>query len=214
MKLIPFGWVAFFIFLYILLIGPGDYFFLKKVLKRMELTWITFPTIVRDRQPAGLLRGLRAQGERPAGQQGRRGRCRPGGRPCARQHLDQPVQPSEPRLHDARPIPCPTGCHDRRPSPTVGPAAEPVRPPAGTEVVTSWFSVPEDQFGAMGNSSRRFSFAGSGYAYEPTAGVECLENVRIPIWSTKCVTARWFGPAARWSTPTCSRREPTVWPAP
>ena len=46
MKLIPFGWVAFFIFLYILLIGPGDYLFLKKVLKRMELTWITFPTIV------------------------------------------------------------------------------------------------------------------------------------------------------------------------
>ena len=44
--LIPFGWVAGFIFLYILLIGPGDYFFLKKVLKRMELTWITFPTIV------------------------------------------------------------------------------------------------------------------------------------------------------------------------
>ena len=44
--LIPFGWVAFFIFLYILLIGPGDYLLLKKVLKRMELTWITFPTIV------------------------------------------------------------------------------------------------------------------------------------------------------------------------
>ena len=51
-KLIPFGWVAFFIFLYILLIGPGDYFFLKKVLKRMELTWITFPTIVLTREPA------------------------------------------------------------------------------------------------------------------------------------------------------------------
>ena len=29
--LVPFGWVAGFIFLYILLIGPGDYFFLKKV---------------------------------------------------------------------------------------------------------------------------------------------------------------------------------------
>ncbi|MFO0887640.1 MAG: hypothetical protein U0790_00690 [Isosphaeraceae bacterium] len=45
-KLVPFGWVAFFVFLYILLIGPGDYFFLKKVVKRMELTWITFPAIV------------------------------------------------------------------------------------------------------------------------------------------------------------------------
>src|SRR5207244_11612599 len=45
-RLVPFGWVAFFIFLYILLIGPGDYLFLKRVLKRMELTWITFPIIV------------------------------------------------------------------------------------------------------------------------------------------------------------------------
>ena len=45
-KLVPFGWVAFFIFLYILLIGPGDYLFLKKVVKRMELTWVTFPLIV------------------------------------------------------------------------------------------------------------------------------------------------------------------------
>ena len=29
-RLVPFGWVAFFVFLYILLIGPGDYFFLKQ----------------------------------------------------------------------------------------------------------------------------------------------------------------------------------------
>ena len=33
-------------FLYILLIGPGDYLFLRKVIKRMEMTWITFPVIV------------------------------------------------------------------------------------------------------------------------------------------------------------------------
>ncbi len=58
----------------------------------------------------------------------------------------------------------------------------------------TWFSSPENQFGAMGSSSRRFSFAGSGYAYQPIGGVESLEDVRIPIWSTKCVTARWFGP--------------------
>ncbi len=61
--------------------------------------------------------------------------------------------------------------------------------------MTSWFSAPENQFGAMGNSGRRFSFAGSGYAYQPTSGVEWLENVRIPIWSTKCISSRWFGPA-------------------
>ena len=43
---ISFGWVALFILLYILIIGPLDYFFLKKVVKRLELTWITFPVIV------------------------------------------------------------------------------------------------------------------------------------------------------------------------
>ncbi len=44
--LVPFGWVAFFIFVYILLIGPLDYLFLRKVVKRMELTWVTFPLMV------------------------------------------------------------------------------------------------------------------------------------------------------------------------
>jgi hypothetical protein len=43
---VSFGWVALFIVLYILVVGPLDYFFLKKVVKRLELTWITFPVIV------------------------------------------------------------------------------------------------------------------------------------------------------------------------
>jgi hypothetical protein len=43
---ISFGWVALFILLYILVVGPLDYFFLKKVVKRLELTWITFPAVV------------------------------------------------------------------------------------------------------------------------------------------------------------------------
>lgn len=43
---ISFGWVAFFIFLYILVVGPLDYLILKKVFKRLEWTWITFPVVV------------------------------------------------------------------------------------------------------------------------------------------------------------------------
>jgi hypothetical protein len=43
---ISFGWVALFILLYILIVGPLDYWFLKYVVKRLELTWITFPTVV------------------------------------------------------------------------------------------------------------------------------------------------------------------------
>lgn len=43
---ISFAVVAMFIALYIILIGPVDYFVLKKVFKRLEYTWITFPTVV------------------------------------------------------------------------------------------------------------------------------------------------------------------------
>jgi len=43
---ISFAWVALFILIYILVVGPLDYFVLKKVFKRLELTWITFPLIV------------------------------------------------------------------------------------------------------------------------------------------------------------------------
>jgi hypothetical protein len=195
-KLIPFGWVAFFIFLYILLIGPGDYFFLKKVLKRMELTWITFPTIVITVSLLAYFAAYRLKGndllvnkvdvidvDQTAGLL--RGRT-----------LLSVFSPQN-RDYNIGFIPVPPNLdHDLSPVATLGPSGELPRPPAGTEVLTSWFSVPEPQFGAMGGSNRRFSFVGGGYSYEPSGGLERLESVRIPIWSTKTITAQWYGPAS------------------
>jgi hypothetical protein len=193
-KLIPFGWVAFFIFLYILLIGPGDYFFLKKVLKRMELTWITFPTIVVTVSLLAYYAAYVLKGndllvnkvdvvdiDQAAG--------------IARGNSWISLFSPQNRDYTIRTIPLPLD-QDAPPVAEASSAGQPVRPPAGTEVVTTWFSAPEDAFGAMGNSGRRFSFAGAGYTYEPPSGVEWLESVRIPIWSTKCVSSRWFGPGA------------------
>jgi hypothetical protein len=193
-KLIPFGWVAFFIFLYILLIGPGDYFFLKKVLKRMELTWITFPTIVLTVSLVAYYAAYVLKGndllvnkvdlvdiDQEAG--------------VARGNTWVSLFSPQNRDYNMHVIPTPLDAKDAVPAATSSGDGT-ARAPAGTEVVMSWFSVPEDQFAAMGSSSRRFSFSGSGYAYQPVGGVEYLENVRIPIWSTKCVTAQWFGPAA------------------
>jgi hypothetical protein len=193
-KLIPFGWVAFFIFLYILLIGPGDYFFLKKVLKRMELTWITFPTIVLSVSLVAYYAAYVLKGndllinkidlvdiDQEAG--------------IARGNTWMSLFSPQNRDYTLHAIPTPLDAQNSSTAPE-GSSGETVRAPAGTDVLMSWFSVPEDQFGAMGSSSRRFSFSGSGYAYQPVGGVEFLENVRIPIWSTKCITAQWFGPAA------------------
>jgi hypothetical protein len=193
-KLIPFGWVAFFIFLYILLIGPGDYFFLKKVLKRMELTWITFPTIVLTVSLVAYYAAYVLKGndllvnkidlvdiDQEAG--------------VTRGNTWMSLFSPQNRDYNMHAIPTPLDSKEEATA-TTSSGGDTARAPAGTEVVMSWFSVPEDQFAAMGSSSRRFSFSGSGYAYQPVGGVEFLENVRIPIWSTKCVAAQWFGRAA------------------
>jgi hypothetical protein len=194
-KLIPFGWVAFFIFLYILLIGPGDYFFLKKVLGRMELTWITFPAIVLAVSLIAYYAAFRLKGNDllvnkvdvvDVDQVQGLLRGRTVASVFSPQNRDYGVGflPVSPAQEGELPQ-----------TPPEASSAEPPRPPAGTELVTSWFSIPEAQFGAMGGNNRRFSFLGNGYGYAPTGAVERLEGVRIPIWSTKAFTARWFGPS-------------------
>jgi len=43
---VPFWLVVGLIACYILLIGPGDYFLLSRVIRRMQWTWVTFPLVV------------------------------------------------------------------------------------------------------------------------------------------------------------------------
>ncbi|MDO4585969.1 MAG: hypothetical protein Q4C95_01585 [Planctomycetia bacterium] len=43
---IPFSLILLLIFLYILVIGPGDWFIVHKLLKRPNLTWLTFPCYI------------------------------------------------------------------------------------------------------------------------------------------------------------------------
>lgn len=45
-RLVPFSWIAILVGLYIVLIGPVDYFMLRRMQSRFSLTWITFPTMV------------------------------------------------------------------------------------------------------------------------------------------------------------------------
>ncbi|MGD9646227.1 MAG: hypothetical protein AB7U73_10990 [Pirellulales bacterium] len=45
-RIAPFWFVASLVLGYLLLIGPIDYLLVKRVLRRMELTWVTFPAVV------------------------------------------------------------------------------------------------------------------------------------------------------------------------
>ena len=201
MQLVPFGWVAFFIFLYILLIGPGDYLFLKKVLKRMELTWITFPTIVVTVSLLAYYAAYAMKGttlrvnkidvvdiDQAAG--------------LARGRSWMNVFSPQNRDYGVSVVPLPL---DRDP-PADG---SPARPPAGTEMLVSWFGVPENEFGGMGGGSQFGGLEPAAIRTSRSAGPSDWPASAIPIWSTKCFTARWFGPG-----PVAGRVRPAVGPGP
>jgi hypothetical protein len=156
----------------------------------MELTWITFPTIVVTVSLVAYYAAYVLKGNDLLVNK------------VDVVDIDQPANlvrgttwfslfSPQNRDYSVQAIPAPL---DRDP-PSLSSGGEPPQPPAGTEVVTTWFSAPEDRFGAMGSTGRRFNFGSSEYEYRPTGRVDWMANVRIPIWSTKCFNARWFGPA-------------------
>ena len=202
-RLIPFGWVAFFIFLYILLIGPGDYFFLKKVLKRMELTWITFPTIVVTVSLLAYYAAYLFKGNDLLVNQVDVVDVDQTDRPGARHDLGRPVQPAEPRLHDAGAPPAarPRAAAGRRELRRgADPAGGGYR---GRDELVQLARGPVRRDGQLQppvqlrrRRLRLRELLRPGGLDQADGAVESLQGVRIPIWSTKCVTARWFGPAA------------------
>lgn len=192
-KLVPFGWVAFFVFIYILLIGPGDYFFLKKVVKRMELTWITFPLIVATVSLLAYAAAYAVKGTELKLNK------------VDLVDLDQAdglVRGAtwftlfSPQNRDYR-IGIDPLAIDRDPA-----AGSPGQPNAiEAEKLVSWFGTAESNFGGSAGSGRMGGIGGSGYEYvsinrkdgqvSPYGLPEAIAGVRVPIWSTKSVYGRW-----------------------
>ncbi|MFN4258574.1 MAG: hypothetical protein ACK4RK_04705 [Gemmataceae bacterium] len=174
---IPFGWVALFIFLYILVVGPLDYFILKKVVHRLELTWVTFPSIVL------LISGLAY-------------------------FVSYAIKGNDLRVNKVDVIDIDltknqlyghtwfTLFSPRIEYYTIG--VEPTAPrgsapaevqPAASGMTVSWFgSVTSDTFGGGAQTGGQSLFRRS-YDYAPNA--IGLEQVPIPVWSTKSFTASW-----------------------
>ena len=198
-RLVPFGWVAFFVFLYILLIGPGDYFFLKKVVGRMELTWITFPLIVAVVSGLAYAAAYAVKGtdlrinrvdvvdvDQSFGD-GERFLCR--GSSFATLF--------SPRNRDytiaALPLPL-----DADPSAT----ADSPDPSRVDETLMTWFGTAEPRFGGMGRSGG-MPLTASGYSYQSfgdersSEPPERMVGVRVPIWTTKALVGTWFDDAPR-----------------
>ncbi|MBY0527209.1 MAG: hypothetical protein K2R98_27685 [Gemmataceae bacterium] len=172
---ISFGWVALFILIYILVVGPLDYFFLKKVVKRLELTWITFPTVVLVVSAVAYFTAYQIKGNDL--------------RIRKLDLVDVDLHTQEAYGHTWFTLFSPRIQHY-----TIG--VEPAAPdwtvstPENTppNVVVSWMDRPQtDFFGRQ--RSRGQSLFRRAYDYEPNA--TGLKGVPIQVWSTKSFTASW-----------------------
>jgi hypothetical protein len=174
--IVSFQWVALSILIYVLLVGPVDYWLLSRVFKRMELTWITFPISVAAVSAAAYFTVHSLKGkelrvnkvdvidvDQATGSQ--RGTS---WFTVFSPRLDQySIKASPARKASA--------------------ADDPARP---AENVMSWLGVPEDTIGGMARRGGVAMFQ-RGYQFDPHAAG--LVGVPMQVWSMKSFTARWHG---------------------
>ncbi len=171
---ISFGWVALFILLYILIVGPLDYFFLKKVVKRLELTWVTFPVVVVVVSAAAYFTAYYVKGNDQ--------------RINKVDLVDIDLHGKQAQLYGQTWF---TIFSPRIQHYTVGvePAAETGWvAPDSTAVTLSWLGRPDNS--AMGyRRPRSPGLFRRTYEFEPDASG--MKGVPIPVWSTKSFNAVW-----------------------
>jgi hypothetical protein len=175
--LIPFWIVAGLIIVYILLIGPGDYFFLRKVVRRMEWTWVTFPVIVGVVCVGAYFLAYKLKGD-----QFRVNQIDLVDVDAVSGHMRGTtwLNVFSPRME------------------SFNFAVEPCRLEGGeatdARVWTAWLGLPGSALGGMNPHAAGPSPWTDQFQYSPN--LDALLNVPIQVWSTKSLTARWEGPTA------------------
>jgi hypothetical protein len=176
-RLVPFAIVAVLIASYILVIGPIDYWFVKRVLKRMELTWISFPlAVVAFSVAAYLLAGwlkgdqLRVNQVDVIDIDADRGLLR--GTMWANVFSPE---------HDA---------YELSLTPKLPASFPPANQKEG-ETLLSWMGLPGSSLGGMAGGSPPSAF---NRPYLFSSKLDRLHGVPIAVWSTKAFTARWTMP--------------------
>ncbi|MCE9553600.1 MAG: hypothetical protein K8T91_09550 [Planctomycetes bacterium] len=166
-RLLPFGALLGMMMAYVVLLGPGDFLLVRRVLKRMELTWITMPLLI-------LLTcgGAYALAVGLKGNQLRMNQV---------DVIDYDDVQSARRATTWFTIFSPRGqAYDL----TLASPGSRVAP----ELLLSWFGLPGT---ALGGMESRATPPLAGQPYDISSNLDALDEVPIPVWSTKSFVARW-----------------------
>ncbi|MFZ1934739.1 MAG: hypothetical protein WCB27_12085 [Thermoguttaceae bacterium] len=177
-QLVPFWLVAGLIVGYIILIGPADYFFLRKVVRRMEWTWLTFPLVVVLVCFAAYVLAYKLKGNQfrvnqidlvdvDAASGQTRGATW--------------LNVFSPRMESF--------------NFTVEPRGADGQSAADARVLMAWFGLPGNGLGGMN------PHAGGGTMlwteqFRYATDLDALDDVPVQVWSTKSLTARWSAAGA------------------
>ena len=164
---VSFGSVAFLIVLYILIIGPIEYYFLKRVLGRLELTWITFPIIVVTVCVAAMLSASAMKGH------------------DLRVNKIDVIDVTHDRVFGTTWFTLFSPKIDNY-SPRVLPAEGWTKNREESASLVGWVGGP--RAGRAGLLQRKYSYHTDGFAI-----ADGLDGVPVQVWSTKSFSANWAG---------------------
>ncbi len=169
----PFGFVAVVLLIYMLLIGPADYFLLRRFARRMEWTWLTSALLVVLFCFFGWWLSGWLKGER------------------LRTHqvdvIDVDLQSGSVRGTTWVNVFTP---HARTFDFSLQPRLPDGRSPIQTEVFISWLGLPGAALGGM-QGTQLAAASGPIQPYEFSLELNAINRVPIPVASSKSLTARW-----------------------
>lgn len=173
---VPFSLVVTLIVLYIVCIGPLDYFLLKKFFRRMELTWVTFPAVVLLFSFGAYLLAHQLKGEQLRLNQADVVDVDTTSR-LVRGTTWSVIFSPQTALYDLTLSAQPAGLElQGKPS-----------------VLLSWLGMPSRSAAAMRQGGQAVSLFNSSYAFSPS--LDALQELPVSVWSTKALTARWSSTA-------------------
>ena len=178
---VAFSWVAGIIMIYILLIGPVDYFFLRNVLRRMEWTWITFPLIACGFALLALILNQQLKG----------GRLLINQIDLVDADLSSGVVRGQTWAHLYSPQ---TAAYDIQFQPAwqLAPGATAASTAAGVgKSLLSWQGLPGTGLGGMEARALSASF-GQPYAVTQTANLGQMDQLPIQVASTAPLSGLWW----------------------
>ena len=172
-RLVPFGVVIALVIIYIVLIGPVDYFFLKKVVGRMQWTWITFPLVVLVFCVGAYYLAYYLKGDQLRVNQV--------------DLVDVDTDSGFVRGTSWANIFSP---RMEAYNLSFQPNAPDGKPATDARRLTAWLGLPGSGLGGMNQHTGAGSAWQNGYGFTPD--LDAMLGVPIQVWSTKSITGRWY----------------------